>query len=163
MLSPCQVSHIGRPYPISPPLPLLLLGCSPTNPTTLTSSPCHSPTLGHQAFTGQRISPCIDVQQGHPLLHLWLEPRIPPCVLFGWWFLGALGGWGIWLVDIVCSSYGVANPFSSFSTFSNSSTGNPELSLMVGCEHLHLYWSGSGRAFQETFRLLSASTSWHPE
>jgi hypothetical protein len=24
--------------------------------------------------------------QGHPRLHMWLEPWDPPCVLFGWWF-----------------------------------------------------------------------------
>ena len=32
----------------------------------------------------------------------------------------------------------------------NSSTGDPELSPMVGCEHLPLYLSGSGRGSQET-------------
>jgi hypothetical protein len=40
--------------------------------------------------------------------------------------------------------------FSSFSPSLNSSTGVPVVSLMVGCEHVHLYWSGSGRASQET-------------
>ena len=43
-----------------------------------------------------------------------------------------------------CSSYGIANPFSSFSPFPNSSTGVPVLSLIVGCEHPPLYLSGSG-------------------
>jgi hypothetical protein len=28
----------------------------------------------------------IDAWQGHPLLHMQLEPWVPPCVLFGWWF-----------------------------------------------------------------------------
>jgi hypothetical protein len=46
---------------------------------------------------------------------------------------------GVWLVDIVF--YGVANHFSSFSPFSNSSTGDPALSPMVGCEHPPLYLS----------------------
>ena len=32
----------------------------------------------------------------------------------------------------------------------NSSIWVPVLSLMVGCEHPHLYWSGSGKASQET-------------
>ena len=45
-----------------------------------------SPTLGHRAFTGPRASPPIDVKQGGPLVHMQLEPLIPPCVLFGWWF-----------------------------------------------------------------------------
>jgi hypothetical protein len=39
--------------------------------------------------------------------------------------------------------------FSSFSPFSNSSIGDPVLSPMVGCEHLPLYLSGSGRASQK--------------
>ena len=61
--------------------------------------------------------------------------------------LGTLGG----LVDwYCCSSYGVAIPFSSSVPFPNSSIGDPMLSPMVVCEHLPLYLSGSGRAFQET-------------
>jgi hypothetical protein len=43
-----------------------------------------------------------------------------------------------------------ANPFSSFSPFSNSSMGDPMLSPMVGCEHSPLYLSDSGRDSQET-------------
>ena len=46
-----------------------------------------------------------------------------------------------------CSSYGVATPFSSSSSFS---IGVPRLSLMVGCEYLHLYWSGASRSSHET-------------
>jgi hypothetical protein len=47
----------------------------------------------------------------------------------------------------------------------NSSIADPVLKTIVGCEHLHLYLSGSGRASQETTisRLLAASTSWHPQ
>jgi hypothetical protein len=62
--------------------------------------------LGHQAFTGLRASLPIDVQQGHPLLHMQLEPWVPPCVLFGWWF----SPWkllGVWLVDIVVLPMGL--------------------------------------------------------
>jgi hypothetical protein len=45
----------------------------------------------------------------------------------------------------------VANLFSSFSPFSNSSIGDPVIiSSMLGCKHLLLYMSGSGRASQET-------------
>ena len=36
------------------------------------------------------------------------------------------------------------------SPFSNSSIEVPVDSPMVGCEHLHLYLSGSGRASQES-------------
>jgi hypothetical protein len=66
--------------PIPSPLPLL------TNRPTPTSLSWHASTLGHQAFTGPRASPSIDVQQGHPALHMRLKPWVPPCVLFGWWF-----------------------------------------------------------------------------
>jgi hypothetical protein len=53
-----------RKPPIPSPLPLLLWGCSPTHAPTPTSLTWHSPTLGHQAFTGPRASPLIDVWQG---------------------------------------------------------------------------------------------------
>jgi hypothetical protein len=73
-----------------------------------------------------------------------LEPLVPPCVLFGWWFsLWEL--WGVWLLYIVFPM-GLQTPLPS----PNSSIGVPMLSPMVGCEHPHLYWSGSTRASQET-------------
>ena len=59
--------------------------------------PSHSPTSGHQASTGPRTSSPIDARQGHPLLHIRLEPWVPLCVLLGWWFRP----WELWLVDIV--------------------------------------------------------------
>ena len=65
------------------------------------------------AFPEPMASPPIEGQQGHPLLHVQLEPWVPPCVLCGWWF----SPWGLWggLVSwYCCFSYGVTNPFSSF-------------------------------------------------
>jgi hypothetical protein len=56
--------------------------------------------MGHQAFTEPRASSSIDCQQGHPLLHMQLEPMVPICVLFGWWF-SPWELWGVRLVDIV--------------------------------------------------------------
>jgi hypothetical protein len=41
---------------------------------TSASLPWHSPILEHWALTGQKASPTIDVWQGYPLLHIWLEP-----------------------------------------------------------------------------------------
>jgi hypothetical protein len=49
-----------------------------------------------------------------------------------------------------CSSCGVANPLNSFCPFFNSSIRDPWLSPRVGCQHLLLYLSVSGRACQET-------------
>ena len=83
---PCIANVITFPHfpsksPLNPsPLPLL------TNPPTPASLSWNSPTLGHQTFSGPRASPPIDFQQGHPLLHMLLEPWVPLCVLFGWWF-----------------------------------------------------------------------------
>ena len=82
ILSPFQ---FPSPKPTVPfPVPVLLWGCSPTLPYTPASPPWHSLTEVHSAFLGPRVSPPIDAQQGHPLLHMRLEPWVPPCVLFGW-------------------------------------------------------------------------------
>jgi len=50
------------------------------------------------------------------------------------------------LIGWYCCSYG----FSCFSTFSNTSIGDPVLSLTVSCKPPHLYQQGSGRGSQET-------------
>jgi hypothetical protein len=68
------------------PIHLLLWGCSNTHNSTSASPFSNSPTLEHQTFTGPRASLLINSWQDHALLHMWLEPWIPLCVLFGWWF-----------------------------------------------------------------------------
>jgi hypothetical protein len=78
----------------------------PTHPPTSASLPWYSPILGHGAFTGPRASPPLDVRQGYPLLHVQLEPWVPPCVLFCWWF-SSWELWGVWLVDMVVLSMGL--------------------------------------------------------
>ena len=82
MPAPFPVSPPKTPYPIPPHS-----GAAAPPPTTPPHPPTHShhpalasPTLGHWTFTGPRASPPIDVWQGHPLLHMWLEPWVPPCV-----------------------------------------------------------------------------------
>jgi hypothetical protein len=87
-----------------PPFPLLTvpLPC-PLLPylSTPHSLSWHSPTLGHRAFTRPRVSPLIDVPQGHHLLHMQLNPWVPPCVLFvGGLVPGSSGatGWFILLL-----------------------------------------------------------------
>ena len=79
-----------------------------------------------------------------------LEPWVPPCFLFGWWF-SPWELWGYWLVHIVVPPTGLQMP----SAPSVLSLGPPlwtlcSFSPMVGCEHLPLYLSGSGKASQET-------------
>jgi hypothetical protein len=86
-------------YPLSwfplwkPPIPSPLL----TNLPTPAPWPWHSPTLGHRAFTGPRASPPTDDRLGHSLLHKQLEPWVPPCVFFCWWF-SHRELWGYWLL-----------------------------------------------------------------
>ena len=81
--------------PLSPPPPFA--------PQTMNSHsqswPWHSPILGHRSFTGPRASPPIDDRLGHPLLHIQLEPQVPPCVFFYWWF-SSKELWGYRLVHI---------------------------------------------------------------
>ena len=73
MLSPFTIfDPLKTPYPISPS-PASMMVC-PYPPPTLASLLSHSPTLEYQAFRGPRASSPIDAQQGHPLLHIWLEP-----------------------------------------------------------------------------------------
>lgn len=96
MLSPFLAPETTIPFS-SPTSVRVLPNPSPT--------PSHLPTLtflftGTSSLTGPRTSP-IDAQQCHPLLHMRLEPWVPPCVLFGWWFSpGSSGG----LVGCCCSS-----------------------------------------------------------
>ena len=56
----------------------------------------YTPTLLHPGislhFPGPGTSPSFHVQQGHPLLHMHLEPWVSPCVLSGWYFCF----WDLW-------------------------------------------------------------------
>jgi hypothetical protein len=54
------------------------------------------------------------------LLHMWLEPWVPPCVLFGWWF-SPWELWRVWLVNVVFLPMGLQT--SSALQSSNSSIG----------------------------------------
>ena len=111
------------------PLPDLLP--NPPNPASLL---WHSPVLGHMIFLSPRASPPIDGRLSHTLLHMQLETQL----------------WGILVSSYCCSSYRVADPFRSLGTFSSSFIGDPMLSPMDDCEHPLLYFSGTGRASQQT-------------
>jgi hypothetical protein len=63
------------PYPILPPPASVRVFTHPPIPTSLPSIPLHWGI--NPAFIGPRTSPSIDAWQGHPLLHMQLEP----CVL----------------------------------------------------------------------------------
>jgi hypothetical protein len=113
------------PFPgPSPPLPpktsytirpsLASMRVFPNHSSTPTSPPLHSLTPGNQAFPGPRASSPIDAQQGHPWLHMPLEPWVPPCALFDWWFSPWEFWWGgkvgSWLVDIAVLPMGLQTP-----------------------------------------------------
>jgi hypothetical protein len=49
-----------------------------------------------------------------------------------------------------CSTYRVANPFSSLAAFSSSSIGGPVFHPIADCEHPLLYLPGTGIASYET-------------
>jgi hypothetical protein len=107
MLSPYLVSPLEIPYPILPP---------PGFMRVLTHPLWHSPTPGHGTFTGPRLFPPIDAQQGHPLLHMQLEPWEPPCVLLVGGLVSGSSGRSGWLMLFFLW---VTNLFSSFNPFSN--------------------------------------------
>jgi hypothetical protein len=79
------------------------------NPLTPTSWSWHFSILRHRDVTGPRASPPTDYQLGHPLLHLHLEPWVPPCVFFVWWF-SPWELWGYWLLHIVVPPMGLQTP-----------------------------------------------------
>jgi hypothetical protein len=116
-------------YPTSPLYPTLF-----SYPLTPTSWPWCSPVLGHIKFARPRGSLPNDGQLCHLLLHMQLETR------------------ALWVLvsSYCCSTYRVADPFSSLGTFSSSSIGDPEFHRIDNCEHLLLYLPGTGKASQET-------------
>jgi hypothetical protein len=57
---------------------------------------------------------------------------------------------GVLISSNCCSTYRVADPFSSLSTFSSSYIGGPVFHPIDDCEHPLLYLPGTGKASQET-------------
>ena len=82
--------------------------------------------------------------KGHPLLHMWLEPWVPPCVLLGWWFRP----WELWLVDIVVLSMELQTS-STASVLSLAPPLGTPCSVQWLPASIRLYFSGSDRASQE--------------
>ena len=118
-------------YPKSPPDPPPPLPYPPIP----SSWPWRSPVLRHIKFARPRgLSSPNDGQLGHLLLHMQLETQ-------------ALG---VLVSSYCCSTYRVADPFSSLGTFSSSSIGGPVFYPIDDCEHPLLYLPGTGIASEET-------------
>ena len=128
--------------PIPSLLPLL------TNTPTPVSLSRHYPTLGNQAFSWLRASTPIGDQ------------KFILCYICNWSYeflhvyslVGGLvsGNPGVLVNSYCCSFYGAASSFSSFGPFSSSFIGDVVIIPKVGWEHPPLYFSGTGRAWQET-------------
>ena len=100
--------------------------------------------LGHHAFTGPWASPPLMPDKAI-LCYIcsWSYGSFHVYSLVGGLVTGSFGGYG-WL-KLLFFLWGC-----SFSHSPNSCISIPMLSLIVDCKHLHLYWSGSSRASQET-------------
>ena len=163
MLYPYPVFPWQTPYPILPSLCFCEGAPQPTLPPDSLPEHEHSSMLEHQAFTGPRNSTSIDVRQGYPLLHMLVEPWVPPCVFFGWWF-NSWELWGVWLVDIVVFPMGLQTPSAPSFLPLVPPLESPTLSkgwLQASTSLLVRFWQSlSGDNY---IRPLSASTSWHQE
>jgi hypothetical protein len=90
---------------------------SPTRtrtPTPDPQPPTPIPSLGIPLYWGIESSqdlgfPPIDDRLGHTQLHIQLEPHVPPCVFFDWWF-SSKELWGYRLVHIVVLPMGLQTP-----------------------------------------------------
>jgi hypothetical protein len=136
MLSPFPVFSSTNPHPL--PFPLLLWGCSPPLLPQRPSVPlpwvieppqdwgAPLPVMPDKAV----LCYISSWSHGHPLCTLWLV--VSPWELSGVWLIL------LFFLGVFLQSY------------PNSSNRVPVLSPMSGCMHLHLYWSGLGRASQGT-------------
>ena len=142
MLSPFLV------YPLEIPYPILLPLIAPThnNLTTLAFS-----YTGILSLHREGQSSLFSLILNNAILCFictWIHGSFHVYFLFIGLVMGSSRG--DWIVRCCCSSYGVKNPFSSYSLFSNSSIRDSVLSAQVGCEYLPLYLSGYRRSTLET-------------
>jgi hypothetical protein len=147
MFLPFQISPLEPSYHISPPtVSMRMLLHPPTH--------SHLPALAFP-YTGAlnplrpsgRATSSTDIQ-GHPLPHMLPEPWVSPCVFFGWWS-SPQELQGIYPVDTVAPPWDCKDPQDLQYLLQFLHQGFL-LTPMVGCEHVPLYLSGSGRASQET-------------
>ena len=113
---------------------------SPSTPPPLpyppipTSWPWHSPVLRHIKFARPR-----------GLSSQWWSTRPSSAT-----YATRVQSSGVLVSSYCCSTYRVADPFSSLGAFSSSSIGGPVFHLIDDCEHPLLYLPGTGIASQET-------------
>ena len=114
-----------------PPMPFPCPAPQPNQTCFLALAfPC---TGTYMIFSRPKASPPIDGQLGHPLLHMQLQTRALRLLVSSY----------------CCSSYGVADPFSSLGTFSSSFIRGPVFHPIDDSEHPLLYLPGIGIASQE--------------
>ena len=132
------------PFPILPPPRETSYSISPSScscecvPTHNLLCPCPGIPLHWGIKSSQNQGPLFPLILNKAILCyicVWSHGSFHLYSLVGGLVPGSSGGGGIGLY--CCSSYGVANPFSSFKPFSSSSIGDPMHSSVVGCE-LHL-------------------------
>jgi hypothetical protein len=93
---------------------------------------CFSCTGAYKVCNTRGLSP-NDGRLGHLLIHMQLETQAQ----------------GVLVSSYSCSTYWVADPFSSLGTFSSSSIGGPMFHPTADCEHLLQCLPGNGIASQE--------------
>ena len=141
--------------PIPPLFPMLLWGCLLPHPPTHTHLPAlafpYTGTLSLPRTKGLSCHWC----QSDPLLHMRLEPWIPPCVLFGWW-LSSWEFWRYWLVHIVVLPMGLPTPSAPSVLFLTPPLGDLPSPVASASVFVRFWQSRSEGSY---IRLLSASTS----
>jgi hypothetical protein len=80
-----------------------------------------------------------------PCRTLWSKSYL----LAVWWLTGSCVSFSL-VSSYCCSTYRVADPFSSLGTFSSSSTGDPVIHPIADCEHPLMCLLGPGIVSQET-------------
>ena len=116
---------LSRKFPIPSLLPYL---------PTSTSWPWHSPVLGHIKFA---------IPRG--LSSQWCPTKLSSAKN-----AARDTNSGVVVSSYCCSTYRVADPFSSLGTFSSSSIGGPVIHPIADCEHSLLCLPGTGIVSQET-------------
>ena len=101
--------------------------------------------LGHQTSIRLRASCPIGSRQGNPLLHVYLESWILPCIFLAWWSSLCEHLWSN--QPLLFFLWG-CNPCPLIQSFCQVPHRVLELSLMVGSKHLHQHWSVAGLLFR---------------